>query len=171
MFYRIKDNKIYDYADYEYASDCLSTNLCTMQSFQKNADIYEIIDGEIALASNYKEILAQKKQKQFELEFFHTSLGWIRRQVSMQDGSTKDFLTDLLLPIKAGMELGKLTQIITYKTPDFTQELTPEYMQSLQQFMCVNESFIEECLLRTAQDFGASSVLNIGNNIGGSNGV
>ena len=35
MYYRIKNDNVYDYADYEYESDCLVTDLCTMAEFQQ----------------------------------------------------------------------------------------------------------------------------------------
>ena len=33
MFYRILDNKLYDYAEYEYSDKCLETNIITQQEF------------------------------------------------------------------------------------------------------------------------------------------
>lgn len=111
------------------------------------------------------------REEKFKSEFFLTSLGWIRRKVNMKDGSTKDFLTDLLLPIKAGLELGqgvnetsKLdnqhtstvgngVEIITYKTPDFTLDYTDEYIISLQERKQATAQFIQECLARMVADF------------------
>ena len=72
----------------------------------------------------------------------------------MKDGSKKDFLSDLLLSIKAGLELGVDVRIITYKTPDFTKEPTEEYMESLQEIKLADLGFIQECLNQTVKDFG-----------------
>lgn len=163
MFYRINDNNVCDYADYEYAKDCLYTNICTMNSYEQNKEIYAIENGQLILVQNAEEVLIQKKKKQFESAFFETSLGWIRRKVTMQDGSIKDFLADLLLPIKAGMELGQNVEIITYKTPDYTKELTGEYLKSLQENKSATQNFIRECLYQTVEDFR-------GVEIGGNNG-
>ena len=162
MFYRLKDNKIYDYADYEYAENCLYTNLCTMKEFEQNQDIYFIENSQINLVSNIEEIITQKRKKQFEKEFFNTDLGWIRRKVTMKDGSIKDFLADLLLSIKAGIELGQNVEIITYKTPDFTKEFSLEYLESLQEIKSATPDFITECLLQTVQDFGLQKEDNNG---------
>ena len=43
-----------------------------------------------------KEELTTLKKEQFNKDFFKTSLGYIRRKVSMATGETKDFLSDLL---------------------------------------------------------------------------
>lgn len=164
MFYRIKDNNIYDYADYAYAADCLFTNICTLKSFEKNRELFVVKEGQIALVENAEEIKAQKRKYEFEKAFFRTSLGWIRRKVTMKDGSVKDFLADLLLPIKAGMELGQNVEIITYNTPDFTKETDNEYMESLQEYKNATPEFIQECLFQTVKDFR-------GEEIGGNDGV
>ena len=153
MFYRIKDDRVYDYADYQYAEDCLFSALCTMSEFQKNPEIYSISGGTLGYVENYQEVILQKTKEKFEHEFFETSLGWIRRKVSMKDGSVKDFLADLLLPIKAGMELGQNVEIITYKTPDFSKDLDSEYMKTLQELKYANPQFIQECLFQTVKDF------------------
>ena len=153
MFYRLKENNIYDYADYEYANDCLFTNICTMKSFENNRDIYTIKNGQLAVVDDVENVLAQKRKKEFENAFFETSLGWIRRKVTMKDGSVKDFLADLLLPIKAGMEMGQSVEIITYNIPDFTKEPDNEYMESLQENKNATPEFIQECLFQTVKDF------------------
>ena len=163
MFYRIKDNKVYDYSDYEYAQDCLFTGLCSMKAFEENRDNYIVENGQIIVAPNLDEILAEKRKEWFENSFFLTSLGWIRRKVTMKDGSVKDFLADLLLPIKAGMELGQNVELITYKTPDFSKDMDIEYMESLQEMKFATVQFIQECLFQTVKDFkGEEMVVNNG---------
>ena len=155
MFYRIKNNNVCDYADYKYEEDCLYTEVCSMDEYDKNKEYYRLKEnGEIEILPNLEEVKAQKRKDQFESEFFNSSLGWIRRKVSMKDGSTKDFLADLLLPIKAGLELNQEVKVITYKTPDYTNELTSEYMLTLQEIKIATPAFIQECLFQTVQDFG-----------------
>lgn len=162
MFYRIKNNEVLDYADYEYAKDCLFTDACTMAEFDANKKYYAVENNQIKLCDNAEEMKAQDRQEQFCREFFHTSLGWIRRKVTMKDGSVKDFLADLLIPIKTGIELGNIVKIITYDEPDFTKKADKEYMESLQKIKTVTMEFIQECLLQTVADFG----LNEGENYG-----
>ena len=158
MFYRIKDGLIYDYADYEYAHDCLYSAVCTMKEYQQNPDIYELHNDMLDFVENYQEVISTQRRESFEKEFFVTSLGWIRRQVNMMDGSKKDFLADLLLSVKAGMEMGQNVKIITYKTPDFSKEPTTEYIESLQEIKSVTPEFIQECLFQTVKDFGAFDI-------------
>ena len=154
MFYRIKDNKVYDFADYKYAEDCLLTELCNMNDYCENKDLYTINNGELVKVPNPEEVIYQKNKSKFEREFFKTSIGWIRRKVTMKDGSVKDFLADLLLSIKAGIELGQEVKIITYKEPDFYVTPDEEYTKSLQVIKTVAPGFIQECLEQTVKDFG-----------------
>ena len=161
MFYRIKENKVYDYADYEYAEGCVFTDLCTMKAYEENPDYFTVENNQLQMVDG--SVLAERRKEQFEKDFFETSLGWIRRKVTMKDGSIKDFLADLLMPIKAGMELGRQVDIITYGTPDFSVIPTFAYMESLQEIKSVTPEFIQECLFQTVKDFGL--------NQGGNNGI
>lgn len=99
---------------------------------------------------------AQRRKEEFEKTFFLTTLGYIRRKVSMATGDTKDFLSDLLPAISAGVQLGQQVPIITYKKPDFTQEITIEYMESLQEVKAVTPEFIQECVMQISTDFLAT---------------
>ena len=154
MFYRIKNNKIYDWADYKYAEDCLSTDICEQKEFEKNKEFFLVENGNLKLIPDYKEKIQLKRETEFKDLFFKTSLGWIRREVKLKDGSIKDFLSDLLLHIKAGMDLGQEVNIITYNQPDFLNELSPEYLISLQERKVATTDFIKECLVQTVNDFG-----------------
>lgn len=113
-----------------------------------------LINGIPEINPNYEQEIFNERKTKFEREFFETSLGWIRRNVTMIDGSKKDFLSDLLLQIKAGIELGQDVQIITYSLPDFSIEIDDEYMISLQTKKSATLAFVAECLQRTVQDFG-----------------
>lgn len=123
------------------------TEIQKVQSTHKETIIvpYPVIDP------NYEEKQATKRREEFHKQFFNTSLGWIRRSVTMQDGSKKDFLSDLLLPIKAGLELGQTVEIITYTEPDFTEDVTDwtEY----QIVKNATPQFIAECLNQIVNDF------------------
>ena len=94
----------------------------------------------------------QKRRERFLNEFFETSLGWVRRKVTMKDGSKKDFLSDLLPAIKAGMEMGQTPEIIFYNEPDFNVDYAD--LTDFQELKTVNAIFIQECLAQLAEDFG-----------------
>lgn len=84
---------------------------------------------------NYEEEEKQRQMEQFHKDFFNTSLGWVRRKVSMQTGETKDFLADILPILQVGIP------ILTY-----TEE--GEQMKVL-----VTEEFIDECKQQVIKDF------------------
>ena len=118
-----------------------------------NLDHYIYSNGQIIINPNYEQEQAKKRQSNFETEFFNTSLGWIRRQVNMKDGSTKDFLSDLLPAISMALNSGIATPIITYKTPDFTHDITDWTIY--QEIKQVTPQFIQDCFNRLSADFGA----------------
>ena len=96
---------------------------------------------------------AQERQSEFNKQFFLTSLGYIRRSVNMATGETKDFICDIIPALQAGLAQGIATPIITYELPDFTQELTTEYLESLQEIKPVTADFLQECIMQLANDF------------------
>lgn len=101
----------------------------------------------------YEQQQINKRKQEFNKEFFLTSLGYIRRQVNMNTGEKKDFLSDLLPTISMAVTTGQEVPIITYKEPDFNQEVTLEYMESLQEIKKVTLQFINECALQVSKDF------------------
>lgn len=101
----------------------------------------------------------EEKQTRFNKEFFNTSLGYIRRKVNMSTGETKDFLSDLLPVISMGVQSGQTVPIITYNLPDFSKELTTDYLESLQTVKNVTAQFVQECFLQLSNDFVPMSQL------------
>lgn len=127
----------------------LQNSLCLMvyTSIESTEEDYILYNGEYLTQAE----IEAKRQAQFHKEFFNTSLGYIRRTVSMKDGSKKSFLGELLMPIKAGLELGQQVTIITYIEPDFTEDVTDwEQYQELKQ---ATPQFIQECLNQIVIDF------------------
>lgn len=121
-----------------------------------NPELFKITNNKVVPKSS-AEIEQEKynsRKNEFEREFFETSLGWIRRKVRMKDGAIKDFLSDLLLQIKAGIEMGQDVRIITYKLPDFSEESTTESLESLQEKKPATLNFVKECLNQIVKDFG-----------------
>lgn len=115
----------------------------------------EVIDN----TEEYEQEQIKLKQEEFKKEFFLTSLGYIRRKVSMSTGETKDFLSDLLPVISMGVQSGQTVPIITYSLPDFSKELTKEYLESLQTVKNVTAQFVQECFLQLSNDFVPMSQL------------
>ena len=94
---------------------------------------------------------AKEREEQFNKDFFQTSLGYVRRKVSMATGETKDFLSDLLPTISMGVQMGKPVTIITYNKPDFMQEITD--WTAFQNVQTVTAEFVQECFLQLSNDF------------------
>ena len=98
---------------------------------------------------NYEQIKAEKREAEFNANFFPTSLGYIKRQVTMQNGVTKDFITDLI-PLM--MDIPGVP-VIVYGKPDFTKEVTEETLLGLQQFVKSTPELIKECREQAIIDF------------------
>lgn len=122
-------------------------------NFITHENRYKVVAGEIVEDENFFENFKKENQERFEKDFFKTSLGNVRRKVSMKTGETKDFLSDLLPVIQAGVQAGNVVNILTYDQPDFTKEIKDEYMLTLQKQVVVDAAFIGECFNQLAQDF------------------
>lgn len=101
-----------------------------------------------------KEI-TKAREEQFNKDFFNTSLGYIRREVTMKNGS-KDFLSDLLPTITKAVEMGMETKVIAYDKPPFDKEITD--WTPYQHNEIVTLQFIQECMKQLQADFGIVEV-------------
>ena len=116
---------------------------------------YKYLNGEIIINPNYEQEEAEKREEEFKKEFFSTSLGWIRRKPTLADGTEDDFLNNDLPLLAIGLMTGSNPVLpIAYQTPDFTQEFTTEYMESLQvKNQPITQQFIAECSQVKMKDF------------------
>ena len=105
----------------------------------------------LELNPDYEDKQAEKREAEFNAEFFQTSLGYIRRSVSMANGTKKDFLSDLLPAISMSVQTGQAVNIIAYDKPDFTEEIT-DWTQ-YQHIVTATAQFIQECFLQLSNDF------------------
>lgn len=156
IFYKVDDNlSVQDIKTIGDQEGYYIVDKTTGDLIKQNPDKYKIYDGNVIAKTDeeYEQEQTQKRETEFNKEFFLTSLGYIRRQVNMATGQPKDFLSDLLPTISMGVTLGQEVPIITYKQPDFTQEFTLEYMESLQEVKNVTTQFIQECALQVSKDF------------------
>lgn len=99
-----------------------------------------------------EEDIIDERREQFKKEFFLTSIGYIRRSVSMKDGSHKDFLSDLLPTISMAVTMGQPVKVIAYDEPDFTQEVID--WEEYQHNEDVTPQFVQECFMQLQADFG-----------------
>lgn len=114
---------------------------------------YEIKETETALeAWGYtEEEIREEREREFNKAFFLTSLGYIRRSVTMADGSKKDFLSDLLPVISMGVQAGTHVNILTYDKPPFDKDI--EDWTEYQHQVVVTPRFIQECFMQLSNDF------------------
>lgn len=123
--------------------------------YRVKQNYYFLVNGKIKA----KNRLEYDQQEYWNANFFNTSLGWIRRKPVMKDGTVKDFLNDCLPIIKMGLTEAGLPQgaVIRYATPDYKQELTSEYIETLQDNSAITYEqgvqFINECITRFLADF------------------
>lgn len=94
---------------------------------------------------------AAQREANFKSNFFNTSLGWIRRQVTMANGTQKDFLSDLFPAIMVATQAGQIVNIIAYSEPDYSEEVT-DWTQ-YQSIVQPTAQFIQECLTQLGNDF------------------
>lgn len=119
------------------------------ESVNENGEVISDKEG-------YESKLVEARKAQFNKDFFLTSLGYIRRKVSMATGETKDFLSDLLPTISMGVNSGQPVNIITYNEPDFTADKID--WESLQSVKTVDAQFVQECFLQLSNDFKPAGV-------------
>ena len=125
-------------------------NFIVQQNHRNNYEIKETETGLEAWGKTEDDYI-KEREEQFNKDFFQTSLGSVRRKVSMATGETKDFLSDLLPTISMGIQMGQPVQIIAYDKPDFTQEITDWTV--LQNVQTVTAQFVQECFLQLSNDF------------------
>lgn len=153
----IEDNKILS-SGYEPMGDSFISIEVTKElhdDYVEHRNKYKYDNGEIVINQNYEQEEAQKREEQFNKEFFNTSLGWIRRKPTLADGTEDDFLNNDLPLLAIGLMTGSNPVLpIAYQTPDFTQEFTKEYMESLQvKNQPITQQFIAECSAVKMRDF------------------
>lgn len=103
------------------------------EAIQENPDDY-VIDGD-SIREKTPEEKEAEEEAEFNKQFFHTTLGYVRRQVTMKDGSKKSFLTDILPLLVVGVP------VLVYD-----RQLNQTRIQ-------VTEAFINECKQQLFVDF------------------
>lgn len=105
----------------------------------------------LVLNPDYEREQAERREAEFNKAFFKTSLGYIRRSVTMQDGSKKDFLSDLFPVISMGVQRGTAVNILAYNKPPFDEDV--EDWTEYQKQVVATPIFVQECFKQLADDF------------------
>lgn len=116
---------------------------------------YIVQNNKIVEDPDYMDKIKNKRETGFKEQFFETSLGWIRREPTLADGTKDNFLNNNLPLFAIALTTGQTVVLpIAYQLPDFTKELTEDYMQSLQiKNQNITQQFIIECMQVKMTDF------------------
>jgi hypothetical protein len=149
MYYTIQNNNLI-IAETEQALTRFYNNVLPLPSdYEKGKYIIE--GGELILNPNWEEEKEAAREADFNKSFFQTSLGYVRRSVTMADGSHKDFLSDLLPAISMSVQLGVSVNILTYDKPPFDHDI--DDWTKYQHKVVANPQFIQECFMQLSNDF------------------
>jgi hypothetical protein len=114
-------------------------------------NIYFVKNGNI-VPKNKMEI---EQKEYWETNFFNTSLGWVRREPTLANGTKDNFLNNNLPLFAFALASGQAAVLpIAYQLPDFTKELSEDYLKGLQlRNQPITPQFISDCMLVKMADF------------------
>lgn len=137
--------------DYDEDGNPIGSHEITVIKHKQQTHIETITIPYPVINPNYEQEQAERREAEFNTAFFNTSLGYVRRSVTMSDGSKKDFLSDLLPVISMGVQAGQAVNILTYSKPAFNEDVTDwtEYQHQVR----VTPQFIQECFMQLSADF------------------
>ncbi len=102
MFYRVKENRLYDYANYKYAEDCLQTNIVTQQELDEHPNKVIINNGILVLNPNYDSEEAEKEAERIN-HLTMTALDFI----GVLEAFGLDYVTEIKPFLEAHQDLDK----------------------------------------------------------------
>lgn len=103
MFYRIKENKLYDFADYEYADDCLETDIITQDELNQYPNKVIVQDDVLVLNPNFENEEEQKEKERIQ-ELFMTRSDFFDGTI-MAWGTDEDMLKPLIVAMVNSLPL------------------------------------------------------------------
>ena len=143
MFYRIKNNELYDYANYQYADDCLETDIVTQTELNEHPNKVIVVDGELILNPDYDQEEAAKREENFKSQFFEIpNYGWFRK-VPKGYSSAVESLNTAFNAVTI-LQMLPANMLIFYQEPDYTipEQCTEEWLiehQTTNEQMTVQE--------------------------------
>ena len=112
MYYRIKDNKVYDYADYQYLKECLYTDLITQAELDEHPNKIIIADGVITLNPNYEQ---EEEQKEAErIANLHLTRGDVFRALFLAKGVTRADIRALIEAMPESTQQEKIVKEMAF---------------------------------------------------------
>ncbi len=81
MFYRIKNDTLYDYSNYKYAQDCLETDIAEQAQLDEDKSLVIVQNGVLALNPDYEVQQIQKRERAFYNDFIQVeNFGFLRKK-------------------------------------------------------------------------------------------
>ena len=154
MFY-IKDNE--DIVLFDIDKKYLVNTIKTFYPQYIGLDIEEtdrnIISyrGKFVFEDEVENQLIKDRKEKFNKEFFHTSLGYIRRKFTNKNGEIKDFLSDAFPSLLLAFKEGIIGQIFVYDKPSFEEDVIE--WEQYQHKVDITPEFIQECFNQSNIDF------------------
>ena len=112
MFYRIEENKLYDFADYEYAENCLETDIVTQEELNQYPNKVIVVDGELVLNPEFE---AEEEQKERErIAMLSLTRGDVFRGLLQAKGITRTQIRTMIETNEALSEIEKEMALIDF---------------------------------------------------------
>lgn len=129
MFYRIQNEKLLDYADFNYNENCLETDIVTQSELDQYPNKVIVQDSILVLNPDFDTEEAAAREADFKSKFFEIpNYGWFRKEPKGYSSAVESLNT----AFNAVSVLGKLPAetMIFYAEPDFTkpEECTEEWL-------------------------------------------
>lgn len=158
FYLNVQNNKIINASNKQMNSSTVKSYKVEEQvyyDFLAHEEKYKVQNGKIVVDENYVNEQKELREKTFKQEFFETSLGWIRREPTLANGTVDNFLNNNLPLFAITLAGGRPVALpVAYKLPDFSKELTEDYMKFLQILnQPITQQFIDECMQVKMKDF------------------
>lgn len=125
MYIQIDNGKLVAWGEYKFDGYTKFVAV-DYEDYTQNPNKY-IFDGEdIVVNPNYEKEQKEKEEELFNASFFKTSLGYVRRSVTMKTGETKDFLADILPVLEVGVPILTYTKNLKQNKVNVTSEFLQE---------------------------------------------
>lgn len=120
---------------------------------------FQVVNGVVEKLSEtqYSQEQTEKRETQFNKDFFLTSQGYVRRKAYIQGTKeTKDFLSDCLPALCNAFSLGQSIRAIIYNKPPMTADVTDwsQYQKTDIEWTTEEQQiFLSDCLSQYQRDF------------------
>jgi len=120
LYYRIQNEKLIDWADFQYAEDCLTTNLCDMSTLDNEPNYLIVKNGKLEINPNYEQ--EKKDKERQELDQLSLTPADVERALYKAKGMDFEDLKTLIAEKIPNIDLKGLA--IEFRAKDFFRGAT-----------------------------------------------